>query len=497
MLNLCLKTPFSTKLEMKMDTLRKSLASMALFFTPILAMAADEVIAPPKEFSLANYDWISILSVLLALLIVLVVARAFDIGALTEKITGKSVVKWNNVNAWVGVIVLVAGLIGVWYELKYHSIYLMLGNSASAHGSTYDSMFYWTFGLTFFVFIVTEVLLFYFMFRYRYSADQKAHYYFHNNKLEVIWTVVPTIVLTFLVLRGFTTWSKITTEIPKESQEVEVFAYQFGWKARYAGDDNNLGNSNFTLISGTNPLGVAEDNAVDELVKELEAEVVKIKGLQASINDSVAVWKKNHDYMVSTGLSRTYPEEYKTVKTKYTDGISGAYERTLEKDLKRKMTNLSRIVEYKKDRTFFDGSAKDDKITTEIVLVKNKPYVFKFRARDVIHSAYMPDFRVQMNCVPGMPTQFAFTPTMTTEETRKARNNAEYDYYLYCNKICGGAHYNMKIKVTVVDSEAEYNTWMASQAPFVAPAAVPAPAGAAPSGDSATVAPVTPTVAMK
>jgi heme/copper-type cytochrome/quinol oxidase subunit 2 len=244
-------------------------------------------------------------------------------------------------------------------------------------------------------------------------------------------------------------------------------------------------------------LGVAEDNAVDELVKELEAEVVKIKGLQSNIKDSVAVWKKNHDYMVSTGLSRTYPEEYKTVKTKYTDGISGAYERTLEKDLKRKMTNLSRIVEYKKDRTFFDGSAKDDKITTEIVLVKNKPYVFKFRARDVIHSAYMPDFRVQMNCVPGMPTQFAFTPTMTTEETRKSRNNAEYDYYLFCNKICGGAHYNMKIKVTVVESEAEYNTWMASQAPFVAPVAVPAPAGAAPSGDSAAVAPVTPTVAMK
>ncbi len=241
---------------------------------------------------------------------------------------------------------------------------------------------------------------------------------------------------------------------------------------------------------------MAEDNAVDELVKELETDIEKIQGLQMSIEDSVGVWKKQYDYMVSTGLSRTYPDVFKTVKTKYTDGISGAYERTLEKDMKRKKTNLNRIAEYKKDRTFFDGSANDDKITTEIVLVKNKPYVFKFRARDVIHSAYMPDFRVQMNCVPGMPTQFAFTPTMTTEETRKARNNAEYDYYLYCNKICGGAHYNMKIKVTVVDSEAEFNTWIASQTPFVAPMSAPAPAGNAPA-DSASMVGVTPTVAMK
>jgi cytochrome c oxidase subunit 2 len=137
--------------------------------------------------------------------------------------------------------------------------------------------------------------------------------------------------------------------------------------------------------------------------------------------------------------------------------------------MKRKRTALNRIAEYKKDSEFFDGSANDDRVTTEIVLVKNKPYLFKFRARDVIHSAYMPDFRVQMNCVPGMPTQFAFTPTMTTAEARTVKNKPEYDYYLFCNKICGAAHYNMKIKVTVVDNEAEYNTWLASQAPLVAP----------------------------
>jgi len=166
--------------------------------------------------------------------------------------------------------------------------------------------------------------------------------------------------------------------------------------------------------------------------------------------------------------------------------LSGAYERQLEKDIKRKNTSLKRIAAYQQDKETFNGTAKDDKVTTEIVIVKNKPYVFKFRARDVIHSAYMPDFRAQMNCVPGMPTSFAFTPIKTTAEARTEKNNPEFDYYLYCNKICGAAHYNMKIKVTVVANEDEYKTWLATQTPFVAPPAAPAPAES-PKADSTVV----------
>jgi cytochrome c oxidase subunit 2 len=459
----------------------------AFLLSPLFLLAASDVIAPPKEFSPLNWDWISILICLLIVLIILVIARAFDIGSLTEKITGKTVVSWNNVNAYAAIVFLVLGLIGVWYELVYHGKYVKLDHSASEHGSTLDSMFYWTFGFTFFVFIVTEILLFYFMYRYRYNEKRKALYYYHNNKLEVIWTIVPSIVLTFLVLRGFTTWSKITSDIPKDSQEIEVFAYQFGWKARYGGDDKMLGNSNFNFISGTNPLGVAEDGAVVELIKELEGEVSKIKLKQATAADSIKVWKAGYDRMVATGLDRTYPEEFKGVKEKYNDAVSGGYERQLKKDLKRKNTALKRISEYQKDKDFFDGSAKDDRVTTEIVLVKGKPYIFKFRARDVIHSAYMPDFRVQMNCVPGMPTQFAFTPVITTAEAREFKNNAEFDYYLFCNKICGAAHYNMKIKVTVVSSEAEYNTWLATQAPFVAPPAAEVPVAPAATDSTSVV----------
>jgi len=465
---------------------KKTLAIFGLMLTPIFLLAADDVVAAPTEFNPMAWDWASILTLVLAVLIILVIARSFDIGSLTEKITGKTIVSWNNVNAWAGIIFLVLGLIGVWYEMKIHGKYLKLGDSASAHGETLDSMFYWTFGFTFFVFVVTEVLLFYFMFKYKYDKNRKAAYFFHNNKLEIIWTIVPAIVLTFLVLRGFSTWTKITTDIDKNSEEIEVFAYQFGWKARYAGDDKQLGTANFNFISGTNPLGVAEDSAVSSLVNELKGEIKKLEVVKASIEDSSKLWKAQYDRYVSTGMSNSYPEEFKQMKTKYNDLISGAYERQLEKDIKRKNTAIKRIIAYQKDHETFNGTAKDDKITTEIVLVKNKPYIFKYRARDVIHSAYMPEFRAQMNCVPGMPTSFAFTPIKTTAEARAAKNNPEFDYFLYCNKICGAAHYNMKIKITVVGSEEEYKTWLATQTPFVAPPAAPA-APAAPKADSTAV----------
>ncbi|NND88230.1 MAG: cytochrome c oxidase subunit II, partial [Flavobacteriaceae bacterium] len=119
--------------------------------------------------------------------------------------------------------------------------------------------------------------------------------------------------------------------------------------------------------------------------------------------------------------------------------------------------------------------------------------LFKMRSQDVHHSAYMPFFRAQMNCVPGMITQFAFTPTMTTEEMRAeesmvakvrkinkirrekslelAQNgeepleNYEFDYLLLCNKICGTNHYNMQMKI-VVDTPEDYEAWMAEQATF-------------------------------
>ena len=109
--------------------------------------------------------------------------------------------------------------------------------------------------------------------------------------------------------------------------------------------------------------------------------------------------------------------------------------------------------------------SSDDIITREIHLPVDEQVLMKFRSQDVIHSAYMPHLGVQMNCVPGMSTQFAFTPIKTTSEMRKELKNEEFDYVLLCNKICGSAHYNMQIKV-IIETKQEYLEWMSQQDNF-------------------------------
>ncbi|WP_242130754.1 cytochrome c oxidase subunit II [Aestuariivivens marinum] len=140
-----------------------------------------------------------------------------------------------------------------------------------------------------------------------------------------------------------------------------------------------------------------------------------------------------------------------------------------------------------------DPNAQDDIITTELHLPVGRPVLFKMRSQDVLHSAYMPHFRAQMNCVPGMITQFGFTPTKTTAEMRQtpemvekvaninrirvenskalvakgeeALDRYEFDYLLICNKICGKSHYNMQMKI-VVETQEEYEAWLKEQKEF-------------------------------
>ncbi len=113
-----------------------------------------------------------------------------------------------------------------------------------------------------------------------------------------------------------------------------------------------------------------------------------------------------------------------------------------------------------------DKNAWDDKISNgEFHIPVNKVVLMYFRSKDVLHSAYMPHFRAQMNCVPGMRTEFHFTPTITTAEMKVKTNNPEFEYVLLCNKICGATHWNMQMKI-VVDTEDDYKKWLAEQKTF-------------------------------
>ncbi|MCY4217066.1 MAG: cytochrome c oxidase subunit II [Flavobacteriaceae bacterium] len=140
-----------------------------------------------------------------------------------------------------------------------------------------------------------------------------------------------------------------------------------------------------------------------------------------------------------------------------------------------------------------DPNGMDDVVVTELHLPVNREVIFKMRSQDVLHSAYMPHFRAQMNTVPGMITEFAYTPTITTVEMRQdpvivdkvekinqlreaksqelmaqgefPLDSYEFDYLLLCNKICGASHYNMQMKI-IVETEEEFQNWLDQQPTF-------------------------------
>lgn len=325
--------------------------------------------------------------------------------------------KDNNINGYLmfGFLAFIY-LITIFCVVKYGDLPL-LNNSASEHGVDVDNLMWISLVLIFFVQTLTQALLHYFAFKYRGKEGREVVYFADNNKLEFIWTIIPVITLAGLILYGLYTWNNIMYyDQEEEVIYVELYAKQFGWEARYAGEDNTLGKANVRYIEGINTLGV---------------------------------------------------------------------------DLA-------------------DPAAQDDKVVNELHLPKGKKVVFKIRSQDVLHSAYMPHFRAQMNCVPGMVTQFVFTPTVTTEEMRqreeiifkvdrinkiRAKKSAQlvaegkealdpytFDFLLLCNKICGASHYNMQMKI-VVESPEDFKKWLSEKptlskqwAEANAPAETPAPA---------------------
>jgi len=194
----------------------------------------------------------------------------------------------NKVNAFMLLAFLIVGLIGVYYcneKLKGK----ILGAPASDHGEKIDTMLYITLAITFVVFVITQVLLFWFAYRYQESDERKAYYYPHNNKLEVIWTVIPAIALTVLVGFGLYYWFGITGEAPKNAMQVEVVGSQFKWEYRYPGKDKVFGKKYFKQINDAklNPLGQLWDdpaNHDDIVIQGEDLHLVVNKPVKMIIN---------------------------------------------------------------------------------------------------------------------------------------------------------------------------------------------------------------------
>lgn len=303
-------------------------------------------------------------------LVVAILLLIFRVGRLIGVVRGtgdKVVTSSNNLNA-IMMVVFMVGFFGLsaWYSWANFDAYDP--PVASEHGELTDKLFWRTMWITGLVFVVTNILLFWFSYKYRFRADKKALFYPHNNKLEYIWTGVPAVVLTWLVISGWMAWEGIMDEAPEDAEQVEIMGFQFAWSLRYGGMDNQVGDYDYRLTDGVNQHGV----------------------------------------------------------------------------------------------DFSDRSAFDDFNSQSLVVPKGKPVLLKIRARDVLHSVFIPHMRVKMDAVPGMPTQFWFIANKTTAEMQLEEGNPDFQYELACTEICGNGHFSMKKRVIVLE-EAEYNEWKADQ----------------------------------
>lgn len=236
----------------------------------------------------------------------------------------------NKVNAFMLLAFLIIGLVGVYYcNVKLSG--KILGEPASDHGVLIDRMLYITIALTGIVFVITQVALFWFSYKYQESDTRKAYYYPHNNKLELIWTVIPAIALTVLVGFGLFYWFKITGDAPKNAMQVEVVGKQFGWEFRYPGQDGILGKKYFKNINAAknNPVGqIWEDPANhDDVWMEQEMHLVVnrpvklVIGAKDVIHDvGLAHFRMKMDAVPGTPTTMWFTPKYTTKEMKEKTG---------------------------------------------------------------------------------------------------------------------------------------------------------------------------------
>lgn len=233
------------------------------------------------------------MTALLAIIcVVLIAVIAVQVGKVTElagKIRGEEEVQeqTNRMNGSIGMIFMVVFLVATVVSSFYYKNW-MLGygphEAASQHGISLDYLFNVTLFFTGIVFIITQILLFYFAWKYQGKRDRKALFMPHDNKLEIIWTIIPAVVMTFLVVGGLDVWNETMADVEpgEEVIEFEATGSQFAWALRYPGPDGKLGTRDYTRINGINPLGQVwtDDKNMDDLMVD---QIVLPKGKKVRV----------------------------------------------------------------------------------------------------------------------------------------------------------------------------------------------------------------------
>ncbi len=292
-----------------------------------------------------------------------------------DKVDGVS----NRFNGAMFLIFLIGGFaLFFWYTFTRADVY-NLPEASSIHGVKTDNLFAITMTVIVLVFLIVNFLIFFFSYKYQYKKDRKVLFYPDNHTLEIVWTIIPAIVLALLVYGGWREWDEITQDAKAKDNPIvlEIVGQQFLWQSRYPGMDGELGKHDFRSIDSKNQFGL-------------------------QLNDE---------------------------------------------------------------------KGYDDFMPLNIHVPVGREVLLRIRAKDVLHSVFIPHLRVKMDAVPGMPTQFRFTPTKTTAQMRSELSNPEFNYEIACTEICGKGHFGMK-HMLVIDTPEEYEEWYKQQSKDAAFAAL-------------------------
>ena len=222
--------------------------------------------------------YLSIAIIALIFVVIFQIAKASEhVSVLKGEEEGRK--QSNKINGFLMITFLVLGFVGVYVCNEYlFSKTLLAHPAASVQGEKLDEMLWVTLIITGIVFIITQVLLFWFAFKYQEQENRKPFFFAHSTKLELIWTAIPAITLTVLVVFGLRNWFFFTGEPPKNAMVVEVTGKQFGWIFRYAGKDAVFGKKYYKNIDpATNAVGIVWDDkySQDDILTEQTMYVVK------------------------------------------------------------------------------------------------------------------------------------------------------------------------------------------------------------------------------
>jgi cytochrome c oxidase subunit 2 len=257
---------------------------------------------------------------------------------------------------WLCLVIVAACAPDAFAQVRESNLY-WAPECVTVGGKKVDSLLNFIFYLTGAVFLLTQAVYIYYLVKYRKRPGSKAYYSHGNNKLEIIWTAIPTAIFIGLVIYSNRLWSELHSEPPADSVKIDIVSYQFGWDMRYPGADGKLGKVDTKLYSVDNKFALVPD----------------------------------------------------------------------------------------------DPAGADDFSSTELVIPVGKPVHIYLHSRDVIHSFYVPQFRLYQAAVPGRTIAWVWF------ETTKTGN-----FQLACSQICGSGHYNMKAPIRVVTQE-EFDKWQAGK----------------------------------